>query len=128
MKTDRIKRLLQAVVVLTLAGIFISLGNWQLTRAADLKVELNRDSASEEVGDTRVYSLGDLTDPQGILPVEAFGKSVSVQGNYIATYKAPNQVDRNGVVDDWEVALTQVDSATAILVVRGLWSERLNSP
>ena len=128
MKTDRIKRLLQAVVVLTLAGIFISLGNWQLTRAADLKVELNRDSASEEIADTRVYSLSDLTNPLGILPVEAFGKSVSVQGNYIATYKAPNQVDRNGVVDDWEVALTQVDSATAILVVRGLWSERLNSP
>ena len=128
MKTDRIKRLLQAVVVLTLAGIFISLGNWQLTRAADLKVELNRDSASEEVGDTRVYSLGNLTDPLGILPVEAFGKSVTLQGNYIATYKAPNQVDRNGVVDDWEVALTQVDSATAILVVRGLWSERLTSP
>ena len=128
MKTDKIKRLLQALAVLTLAGIFLSLGNWQLTRARDLKVELNRDSASQEIGDTRVYSLKDLTSAQGALPVAAIGKSISLQGHYIATYKAPNQVDRDGTVADWEVALTQVDSSSAILVVRGLWSERLTSP
>ena len=114
--------------MLALAGIFISLGNWQLTRASDLKVELARDTASEELSDTRVYSLSDLTTAQGALPFEAVGKSVSLQGHYIATYKASNQVDRDGKVSDWEVALTQVDSSSAILVVRGLWSQRLTSP
>lgn len=128
MKTDKIKRLLQALVVLTLAVIFISLGNWQLDRARDLKIELNRDSANEELMDTRVYSLPDLTSAQGALPFESFGKSVLLQTHYIATYKAPNQVDRDGKVNDWEVALAQVDSASAILVVRGLWSERLSAP
>ena len=128
MKTAKIKRLLQAAAVLVLAGIFISLGNWQLTRARDLKVELARDTASEELSDTRVYSLNDLTTAQGALPFEAVGKSISLQGHYIATYRAANQVDRDGKVSDWEVALTQVDSASAILVVRGLWSERLSSP
>lgn len=128
MKTDKIRRLLQGLAVLALAGIFFSLGNWQLTRASDLKIELARDSASEELSDTRVYSLSDLTTAQGSLPFAALGKSISLQGHYIATYKAANQVDRDGEVDDWEVALTQVDSATAILVVRGLWSQRLTAP
>jgi hypothetical protein len=49
-------------------------------------------------------------------------------GKYIANFRAPNQVDGNGVVADWEVALAQVDERSAILVVRGLWSERLLNP
>jgi len=38
------------------------------------------------------------------------------------------QKDGDGVVKDWEVALLQVDTTDAILVVRGLWSERLQEP
>jgi hypothetical protein len=49
-------------------------------------------------------------------------------GKYIANFRAPNQVDGNGVVADWEVALAQVDQRSAILIVRGLWSERLLNP
>ena len=60
--------------------------------------------------------------------MEAFSKSVAASGNYIATYKAPNQKASDGTVADWEVALLQVDTDSAILVVRGLWSERLKEP
>ena len=40
----------------------------------------------------------------------------------------PNQKDGNGIIKDWEVALLQVDTNAGILVVRGLWSERLKEP
>lgn len=53
---------------------------------------------------------------------------MAVNGNYIATFKAPNQKASDGTVADWEVALLQLDTASAILVVRGLWSERLIEP
>lgn len=76
----------------------------------------------------QIYKLNTITSPQGSLPVEAFGKKVSASGNYIATYKAPNQKAADGKVADWEVALLQVDPNSAILVVRGLWSERLIEP
>jgi cytochrome oxidase assembly protein ShyY1 len=124
-KTRRLFRLtLQALTVLSLAAIFVSLGFWQLDRARELQ-----SSKSEPVLiDQRVYELRDLTTPTSTLPLEAFGKSVAVTGHYIATYKAPNQVDREGKRSDWEVALMQVDTSTAILVVRGLWADRLTSP
>lgn len=118
------KKVLQALAVLALAGIFFSLGMWQLNRAQ----EMSNAEKSEVAQDQRIYSLGDLTSPSGTLPVEAFGKSVEASGNYIANFKAPNQLDREGKVGDWEVALMQVDTSSAILVVRGLWSQRLVSP
>lgn len=120
----RAKKLLQGLAVLALAGIFISLGNWQLDRARDLKADLAR----HDVLDQRLYNLSDLTTPDDSLPPAAFGKSIAITGHYIATYKAPNQIALNGDTQDWEVALAQVDTDTAILVVRGLWSDRLKSP
>lgn len=125
MKTAAIaKKIVQALTVLALAGIFFSLGMWQLDRAQ----EMSSAEKSEAVQDQRVYNLSDLTTSTGALPVGAFGKTVAATGHYIANYKAPNQVALDGSVDDWEVALMQVDSASAILVVRGLWSQRLISP
>jgi cytochrome oxidase assembly protein ShyY1 len=124
MKRKRIKKLLQAVAVLSLAGIFFSLGLWQLGRAQ----EMSRADKVEVIQDQRVYQLSDLTQPNGDLPVPAVGKSVSLEGHYIANYKAPNQISSSGKVDDWEVALLQVDTGSAILVLRGLWSQRLKSP
>jgi cytochrome oxidase assembly protein ShyY1 len=118
------KKIVQALTVLALAGIFFSLGMWQLDRAQ----EMSAADKSEAVQDQRVYNLSDLTTSTGALPVGAFGKTVAATGHYIANYKAPNQVALDGSVDDWEVALMQVDSASAILVVRGLWSQRLISP
>ena len=69
-----------------------------------------------------------MTQAIGSLPVESIRKKVAASGNYIANYKAPNQIDGNGVVADWEVALLQNETDTAILVVRGLWKDRLKEP
>lgn len=89
---------------------------------------MSRADKVEVIQDQRVYLLSDLTSAEGDLPVQSYGKSVAVQGHYISNYKAPNQVASDGSVSDWELALLQVDRKSAILVVRGLWSERLISP
>ncbi len=71
-----------------------------------------------------------MATPALALDSRGVGKSVEASGFYIANFKAPNQVDANGVVADWEVALLQVDEPelSGILVVRGLWSQRLKNP
>ena len=79
------------------------------------------------VEDERLYSLPELTTPDGSLPVGAYGKNVEVTGHYIANFKAPNQKGADGKVSDWDVALMQVDTQSAILVLRGLWSDRFTS-
>jgi cytochrome oxidase assembly protein ShyY1 len=122
--TGKIKKVLQGFAVLALAAIFIALGLWQLDRARDLSTAQN----APVVQDQRIYQLSDLTSPEGALPVSAYGKAVELTGYYIANYIAPNQKEVTGKVGDWEVALMQVDSGSAILVVRGLWEDRLKSP
>jgi surfeit locus 1 family protein len=122
--TGKIKKVLQGFAVLALASIFIALGLWQLDRARDLSAAQN----APVVQDQRVYQLSDLTSPEGALPVAVYGKAVELTGYYIANYIAPNQKEVTGKVGDWEVALMQVDSGSAILVVRGLWEDRLKSP
>ena len=122
--TAKIKKVFTGAAVLALAALFISLGFWQLGRARDLSAIQN----APVVQDQRVYSLPDLTSPQGSLPVAAYGKSVEASGHYIANYKAPNQPSSDGSAKDWEVALMQVDTDSAILVVRGLWADRTSSP
>lgn len=120
----KIKKFAAAIVILGLAAIFVSLGFWQLDRAQ----ELSASEKSAPLQDQRIYDLTDLTSSEGSLPVESFDKSVAATGNYIATFKAPNQKAADGSIADWEVALLQVDPTSAILVVRGLWSERLTEP
>jgi cytochrome oxidase assembly protein ShyY1 len=114
----------QAVAVLLIAATFVGLGIWQLQRAADLKESLKVATTI----DTTVVPLESVTSPSESIPAAALNKTVSVTGHYIANFKAPNQIDGNGTVDDWEVALLQVGTDSAILVVRGLWSERLLNP
>ena len=121
MKTT-IKKTLQALVVLVLTLTFIGLGVWQLQRAQDLQ-----DYVALPI-DRTIYPLLEKSAATGIVPGESIGKLVTTSGYYIATYKAPNQKDGNDVVDDWEVGLLQNETDTAILVVRGLWSQRLSSP
>lgn len=114
----------QAVAVIAIAGLFVGLGFWQLQRAADLK-------ASVKVArtiDTNEVPLQSVATPREALGAQAFNRTVSLTGKYIANFRAPNQDDGDGVVSDWEVALAQVDERSAILVVRGLWSERLLNP
>jgi cytochrome oxidase assembly protein ShyY1 len=117
-------KIFQGVAVLAIAALFVGLGFWQLQRAADLKESLK----VARTVDTNVVTLQSVAQPRTALEEAAFNRTVSLTGKYIANFRAPNQVDGNGVVADWEVALAQVDQRSAILVVRGLWSERLLNP
>jgi hypothetical protein len=121
MKTT-IKKFFTALLVLTIASTFVGLGVWQLQRAQAMN-----DYADLPV-DTTIYPLLEKTTPTGIVPPDSIGKFVSTSGHYIATFKAPNQKDGAGKIADWEVGLLQNETDTAILVVRGLWSQRLTSP
>ena len=121
MKTT-IKKFFTALLVLTIASTFVGLGIWQLQRAQAMN-----DYADLPV-DTTIYPLLEKTSPTGIVPPDSIGKFVSTSGHYIATFKAPNQKDGAGKIADWEVGLLQNETNTAILVVRGLWSQRLTSP
>ena len=114
----------QAVAVIAIAALFVGLGFWQLQRAADLKASLK----VARTIDTNEIPLQSVATPRVALGAEAFNRTVSLTGKYIANFRAPNQDDGDGVVSDWEVALAQVDERSAILVVRGLWSERLLNP
>ena len=121
MKTT-IKKFLSALLVLLIAGSFVGLGLWQLQRAQDMQ------DYEKEPADAAIYPLLEKTRADGIVPPESIGKLVTTSGHYIATFKAPNQKDGRGAIADWEVGLLQNDVDSAILVVRGLWSERLSSP
>ena len=114
----------QAVAVILLAAIFVGLGIWQLQRAADLKNSLKVATTI----DTQVVPLESVTSPRVSLPPAAINKTVSVSGQYIQNFRAPDQIDGHGKQSDWEVALLQIGTDSAILVVRGLWSERLLNP
>jgi cytochrome oxidase assembly protein ShyY1 len=118
----RIKLLGKAVVVLTLATIFGLLGLWQLDAANDLQ------AAKKVKPDPIVYQLSDLASPAMSLDSRSVGKKVSLRGNYILTFRAPNQIDQQGLMSDWEVGLMQVDQSSAILVLRGYWKDRLIEP
>lgn len=117
-------RIFQGAAVLAIAALFVVLGFWQLQRAADLKAGLQ----VARTIDTELVPLQTVAKPREALDGQAFNRTVSLTGRYIATFRAPNQDDGDGVVSDWEVALAQVDEGSAILVVRGLWSERLLNP
>ena len=112
----------KAVAVLTLAAAFVFLGMWQLDRANELQ-----DSKKITV-DSTIYQLSDLAAPATSLDSRSVGKKVQLRGNYILTFRAPNQTDLADRRSDWEVALMQVDEKSAILVLRGYWKDRLVEP
>jgi cytochrome oxidase assembly protein ShyY1 len=123
-RSNFLSKALQAIAVVLIAAIFVGLGLWQLQRAADLKKSLKVATTI----DANVVPLQSITSPRKSIPATAMNKTVSVSGHYIANFKAPNQVDGNGKRSDWEVALLQVGTNSGILIVRGLWSERLLNP
>jgi cytochrome oxidase assembly protein ShyY1 len=112
----------KALVVLTLVAIFGLLGLWQLDAANKLQ------EAKKAAPDPIVYQLSDLASPATALDSRSVAKKVSLRGNYIMTFRAPNQIDKQGLVSDWEVGLMQVDQSSAILVLRGYWKDRLTEP
>lgn len=117
-----IKKVLQAFTVLLLVSVFLGLGFWQLSRANEMQ------NPKVVPVDRKIYALAEMAQSTGSLPAESIRKKVAASGYYIANYKAPNQIDGNGAVADWEVALLQNETDTAILVVRGLWKDRLKAP
>jgi cytochrome oxidase assembly protein ShyY1 len=114
----------QVIAVILIAAVFVGLGIWQLQRAADLKNSLKVATTI----DTNMVPLESIATPRVSLPATALNKTVFVTGQYIQNFRAPDQIDGDGQQADWEVALLQVNTNSAILVVRGLWSERLNNP
>ncbi|CAN2175402.1 Surfeit locus 1/Shy1 [Candidatus Nanopelagicaceae bacterium] len=121
------KKFLQALGVLAIVLVLVGLGNWQLDRAHLVQTT----NAAAKVIDPKIYSLNELATPTVSLDSRNVNKRVAVSGFYIANFKAPLQSDSDGKVNDWEVALLQVDGSdpiSAILVVRGLWADRLLNP
>ncbi len=118
-----LQKLFQVAAVLLIAGLFIGLGFWQLDRAAALKESLKN---AQNVDQTPV-ALTSITQSRITLPVAAMNRIVTTSGRYVASFRAPSQVDGSGKTSDWEAALLQVDEKSAIVVVLGLWSERLKS-
>lgn len=112
----------KALVVLTLVAIFGFLGLWQLDAANKLQ------AAKKIAPDLKVYQLSDLAAPATALDSRSVGKKVSLRGNYILTFRAPNQIDQQGITSDWEVGLMQIDQSSAVLVLRGYWKDRLTAP
>lgn len=106
-----------------MAGAFIGLGNWQLDRAQELKA-----STETVVTVTEPVELKTLAKPRVTIDARNFMKNVSAEGNYIATFKSDNQVSDGVAATAWEVGVLQVDAKSAILVVRGLWADRLTQP
>jgi len=123
-QSNFLSKALQGVAVLLIAAVFVGLGVWQLQRAADLKSSLKVATTI----DTTVVPLESVTAPREAIPAKALNRTISATGHYIANFRAPNQVDGAGKQSDWEVALLQIGTDSAILVVRGLWSERLLNP
>ena len=112
------------IAVLLIAAVFVGLGIWQLQRAAELKNSLKVATTI----DTNIVPLESVATARVSLPPTALNKTVFVTGQYIQNFRAPDQIDGDGKQADWEVALLQVGTNSAILVVRGLWSERLINP
>jgi cytochrome oxidase assembly protein ShyY1 len=128
MKTRAIiKKFLQGLLVLALVLVLIGLGKWQLDSAASVKEA----KAVAKLVDPNTYPLKELAAPTLPLDSRNVNKKVSVSGFYVANFRAPLQQDVDGTVSDWEVALLQIDGSTppsGILVVRGLWEDRLLNP
>jgi len=114
----------QVVAVLLIVSLFFALGLWQLDRAKALKQSLVIATAV----DTNIVPLTSIATARQPLSPEAMNRTVQISGNYVATYRAPNQGDGDGQVSDWEVGLLQVGTNQGILIVKGLWSERLLNP
>lgn len=112
------------VGVVVIAAIFFSLGIWQLDRAGALKASLVTATTVDEI----VVPLESIATANSSLKAEALNRVVKTSGHYVANFKATDQVDGAGKVNDWEVALLQIGTNQGILVVRGLWSERLVNP
>ena len=99
----------KVLVTLTFAAAFIFLGLWQLDRANELQ------ESKKIISDSTIYQLADLASPAASLDSRNVGKKIQLRGNYILTFRAPNQTDLADLRTDWEVALMQVDEKLSLI-------------
>lgn len=116
MTRSNVQRALALLGVLVIASGFVGLGIWQLNRAKESRVPV--------VIDARLVTLQSITQPRIALPSTAALRHVQMKGTYIADFQAPYQADSKGRINTWDVGLLATDPHAAILVVRGLWSQR----
>ncbi|MBC7462759.1 MAG: SURF1 family protein [Actinobacteria bacterium] len=120
MSRSNLNKLFTIVGMLLVATIFIGLGLWQWNRA--------QENRKPVIVDQSIVRLDAIAKVGETLTSDSLLRNVVVNGRYIAVFKAPNQVDNQGQRGDWEAALLQTSGGGAILVVRGLWSDRQSSP
>lgn len=113
---SNLQRALSIFGVLVIASSFIGLGIWQLNRARESRIPV--------VIDSTLLPLQSVTSPRIALPAKATLRHVQLRGTYIADFQAPFQVDGAKHSGTWEVGLLAIDTDSAMLVVRGLWSQR----
>lgn len=113
---SNLKQGLAYLTVLVIATSFVGLGIWQWDRARQSQIPIKVDQT--------LVSLQSVTEPRIALPGNAALRHVRMSGKYILDFRAPNQLDGKGKSGTWQVGLLRTDSGGAILVVRGLWSQR----
>lgn len=101
------KRIWQYLATALLVAIFLSLANWQWSRAAQLKKPV--------VLDQSIAPLDSVISPDGVITQEMVGKKVEVEGSFVSNWIAPRQ-DGNKT---WDVSLLKTKDNAMILVVRG---------
>lgn len=116
MNRSNFQRVLSILGILLIASSFIGLGIWQLNRARESRIPV--------VVDSLLVSLQSVTSPRISLPSAATLRSVQFRGTYVADFQAPNQIDGAGHSNTWDVGMMATQTDGAILVVRGLWSQR----
>jgi surfeit locus 1 family protein len=119
MNRSNLQRALSILGVLLIASSFIGLGIWQLNRAREIRLPVFVDST--------LVSLQSIATARIALPSAATLRRVQFSGIYIADFQAPYQVDGAGQSKTWEVGLLALQGTNpddAILVVRGLWSQK----
>jgi surfeit locus 1 family protein len=117
---SNLQRAVGYLSVLVIAASFVSLGIWQWDRAQQSRIPIKVDGA--------LVALQSVSAPRIALPSAGALRHVQVRGKYILDFKAPHQLDRAGKSSTWQVGLFESDSGGAILIVRGLWSERTDNP
>jgi cytochrome oxidase assembly protein ShyY1 len=101
------KRIWQYLATALLVAIFLSLANWQWSRAAQLKKPILLDQS--------ISPLDSVISPSGAITQEMVGKKVEVEGSFVSNWVAPRQAENKS----WDVGLFKTKDNAMILVVRG---------
>lgn len=72
----RPKWILLLILALTVAGVFAAMGQWQLERAAEEAIVVERDTETP-------MPLVDLAEPQQVMTSDASGRIVTIDGSWV---------------------------------------------